>query len=74
MRVTLTRPEPPTVGPVAVQFSELATVILHLSVMSRLPFSTFTVAVLFFDVSAANAVSDTLFMPSVMTEGVAVTV
>ena len=44
------------------------------SVMSRLPFSTFTVDVLFFVVSAANTVSDTFLMPSVMTDGIAQTV
>ena len=74
MRVTFTRPDAFSKGPVAVQFSVLSTVTLHVLVTSTLPLNTLIADVLFFDTSAANSVSDTFVMPSVMTDGVAITV
>ena len=74
MRVTFTSPDAFSKGPVAVQFSVLDTVTLHVLVTSTLPLNTLIADVLFFVVSAANCVSDTFVMPSVMTDGVAVTV
>ena len=74
MRVTFISPDPFSKGPVAVQFSVFITVTLHVFVTSTLPLNTLIADVLFFVVSAANAVSDTFVMPSVITDGVAVTV